>query len=75
MILTDSNVSVNALVDMAGLFRLDDTIAKRVVGEVESGTRDWKRVAGTFNVDHSEIELMRAAFENDSREAVRAWIA
>jgi serine/threonine-protein kinase HipA len=66
------NASIESLVEIAELFRLDDAKAKLIVGEVEGGTREWRRVAETKNAKRSEIELMRVAFDNGERDVARA---
>jgi serine/threonine-protein kinase HipA len=58
--------SIEAVVDAAGYFRMDDTAAQRVLGEVHHAIRNWVTVAKSPAVGMSDRDLddFAPAFEN-----------
>ena len=63
-----SRAHVEVALSVAFAFRLRTTQeASRVIGEVERGTREWRKVASNYGIDGREIDLMARAFETEQR--------
>jgi serine/threonine-protein kinase HipA len=58
--------SIEAVLDLAGYFRLDDTTAQRVLGQVVHAVRNWRAIARLPIVGMSERDLddFAPAFEH-----------
>jgi serine/threonine-protein kinase HipA len=63
--------SLETLLDTAGFFRLSESDARSIVGEVSEATGDWRKVAAREGLPAAEISSMEAAFEHDSAELAR----
>jgi serine/threonine-protein kinase HipA len=66
-----SEASLQLLLDVAELFRLDAVRAQRIVAEVSAATSAWRRVAKATGQSAASIEAMAPAFEHESAELGR----
>jgi len=69
------DATVDALMSVAGYFRLSDPDARRIITEVEAGTRDWRALAAIYELPPKDIDLMTRAFESEQRAAALALSA
>lgn len=69
---TDTTASVERLMSVAPLFRLDEPERVDVLREVIVATGRWREAAAERNIPEGEIEQMTPAFEHSEREAARA---
>ena len=57
------DANIQSLYSVADLFRLSDVRAKEIVGQVQSATNEWRRIATKLGAARQEIDLMEQAFE------------
>lgn len=68
---SSDEASLELLLSVAELFRLDDDGAQAIVVEVSDATSGWREVAATAGLDQAAIEQMKPAFEHPSAEFAR----
>lgn len=68
--------SIEAVVQVAGYFRLDAPAVQRVLGKVHKAIKEWKSVATLAEVGMSErdIEDFAPAFENEQMRIAKALL-
>jgi serine/threonine-protein kinase HipA len=59
-------LDLRLLLEVAGLFRLTDEDARRIVSEVSAATAGWREAARRVGLDRDSIARMTPAFEHDS---------
>jgi serine/threonine-protein kinase HipA len=67
----DADASVDLLLSIAPLFRLQPDDALTVLGEVLAGTASWRRAARDAGLDAAAVEQMARAFEHDAADRAR----
>jgi len=65
----DRSASIELLMEVAEHFRLSSDEARAVLGEVLSGTRQWRAQARALGFGAAAIELMEPAFEHEQAAA------
>lgn len=65
--------TIETLVGVAGLFRLDPVEARRALAVVTAATSTWREVAAENGLDRGAIRGMEPAFEHDEARSARAW--
>lgn len=68
----DTTASIETLLSVAPLFRLDEAEAIDVLGQVLDATSRWSDVAADHHIAKAGIEGMAPAFEHEQKEAARA---
>ncbi len=71
---TDTTASVETLMSVAPLFRLDEPGSVAVLRAVMVATSRWREVAASSEIAKAEIEQMAPAFEHEELGAARAVI-
>jgi len=66
-----SDASLELLLEVAELFRLDESEARAVVAEVADATGRWRHVAARAGLDSGSIAAMEPAFEHAAAEFAR----
>lgn len=69
---TDTTASVETLMSVAPLFRLDEPDSIEVLREVLVATSRWREAAAEHNISNVEIDGMAPAFEHEELETARA---
>ncbi|MEX2203178.1 MAG: type II toxin-antitoxin system HipA family toxin [Actinomycetota bacterium] len=69
---SDTTASIETLMSVAALFRLDEEEGIDVLRQILAATSRWRAVAIEHNIAKAEIERMALAFEHEQREAARA---
>lgn len=67
--------SIELLLAVADLFRLDQGHALAVLAEVSEATSRWPEAARRLGLDRAAIEEMRPAFEHEEGELARSHLA
>ena len=67
----DTTASIETLMSVAPLFRLEEEEAVEVLRSVSMSTSRWKEVAMGRNIAKAEIDRMALAFEHEQTEAAR----
>jgi serine/threonine-protein kinase HipA len=57
--------SLRSLFEAAPCFRLDETRARKIIGEVAKAVSSWRELALEHGLDQSAVEDMAPAFEHD----------
>lgn len=70
----DTSASAELVMEVADMFRLDQSSALRVLGEVYDATSRWREVARDRGLGTEEIELMAPAFEHEADRETRALL-
>lgn len=65
---------LEALMEVAGYFRLSDDEARSVVREVLGATSRWRTVAQGVNLDSAAVEGMALAFEHEQTDLARDMV-
>ncbi len=68
---SSNDASLELLLGVAGLFRLDENQARGIAKEVGDATGRWRDVAAKAGLDRSSISAMEPAFEHESAELAR----
>jgi serine/threonine-protein kinase HipA len=68
----DARASVETLLAVADLFRLDASDALEILAEVTRATAGWRRVAESHGLTRRDLEHMEPAFEHAEAEHARA---
>lgn len=66
--------SIELLLGVAELFRMDEQQAAAVLAEVSDATSRWQEVARRLGLDRASINEMRPAFEHESAELARGLV-
>jgi serine/threonine-protein kinase HipA len=66
------DASVDELLEVADLFRMDRAAASQVLREVAEAVATWRRAAATAGLPPSAVEAMAPAFEHDRVERAAA---
>jgi serine/threonine-protein kinase HipA len=72
---TTNEARIDALMDVAGLFRLSSAAARSVAAEVAEATAAWRLAAEQHGLDTTAIERMAGAFEHEQARAALALAA
>jgi serine/threonine-protein kinase HipA len=64
----DTRASVQTLMDVAGLFRLDEAAALAVLSEVLRAVGNWPEVARSYGLSNRELQQMEPAFVQAAAE-------
>lgn len=67
----DTSASAELVMQVAAEFRLDQSRALQVLGEVYDATSRWQEVARSRGVGEEETELMAPAFEHEAKGEAR----
>lgn len=68
---SSADASLDLLLGVAGLFRLDDEQARAVIKEVSEATGRWRDAARLAGFDGDAIQRMEPAFEHESARLAR----
>jgi hypothetical protein len=68
----DTRASVQTLLGVADYFRLDASQALDVLAGVLQATANWRNVAESHGLTHSDLEEMEPAFEHAEARHARA---
>ena len=68
----DTTASIDVALAVCGHFRLSQSAARRLMGDVERATSRWRDVARQLGLPAVEIERMTTAYETDQRRVARA---
>jgi len=61
---TDNSLDFDLALSVAKYFRLTDRKASSIIGKIKSTVGDWKKLAKTYKIPNSELEIMSSAFEH-----------
>lgn len=67
----DTAASVETLLSVAPLFRLEDGEARGALGRIERAVAEWRPVAARAGVSGADIDRMELAFEGGERAVAR----
>jgi serine/threonine-protein kinase HipA len=59
---TDNSLEIDLAMEVAGIFRLNDKQAKKIIDKITKSVAGWKAVAGKYKIAKREIERMAMAF-------------
>ncbi len=68
----DTAARLDLLLEVAPEFRLSESAAVEVIGEVFGATSRWREVATSLGLPEAELTLMAPAFEHEESQAARA---
>ncbi len=60
---TDNSLDLDLALEVAGLFRIDDKKANKIIKQVTIAVSDWKKIAAKYKISKAEQDRMAAAFE------------
>lgn len=60
---TDNSLDLELALEVAGLFRLDDKNANKIIKQVTTAVSEWKKITAKYKISKAEQERMNAAFE------------
>jgi serine/threonine-protein kinase HipA len=66
-----NEASLEMLLEVAGLFRLEAEEARTIVSEVSDATSRWREVALRAGIDRPSVAQMEPAFEHESAQMAR----
>jgi serine/threonine-protein kinase HipA len=59
---TDNSLNLELALEVAGLFRIDDKKANKIIKQVTIAVSDWKKIAAKYKISKAEQDRMAAAF-------------
>jgi serine/threonine-protein kinase HipA len=68
---SSNEASLETLLEVAGLFRLDPAESRTILGEVSESTSRWREVARRAGLDAQSISQMEPAFEHRAARVAR----
>ncbi len=71
---TNAQASLATALDVADLFRLSETQAREIVGEISNATARWRDVARATGLGRQELERLESAFEHGQSAAARELV-
>src|ERR1039458_1658586 len=72
---TNAQASLATALEVADLFRVSETQAREIVGEVSNATARWLDVARATGLGGPELERLESAFEHEQSTAARELVA
>jgi serine/threonine-protein kinase HipA len=70
--LDDPTASIDLALSVSGYFRLSPGAAREIVGEVETATSGWRKVATELGIPENQADRMAVAYESDQRRIARS---
>jgi len=71
---TNAQASLTTALEVADLFRISETQAREIVGEVSNATARWRDVARATGLGRQELERLEPAFEHEQSAAARELV-
>jgi serine/threonine-protein kinase HipA len=71
---TNVQASLATALEVADLFRISETQAREIVGEVSNATARWRDVARATGLSGYELERLEPAFEHEQSAAARELV-
>jgi serine/threonine-protein kinase HipA len=68
---TDTEASLTTALEVAGLFRLSETQARVIVGEVSTATERWRVIAEAAGLGRRQLQRLEPAFEHEQSVTAR----
>ena len=70
--LDDPTASIDLALSVSGYFRLSLGAARQIIGEVETATSGWRKVAAELCIPKNQCDRMAVAYESDQRRIARS---
>lgn len=70
--LDDPTASLDLALSVSAYFRLPPAVAREIIGEVETATSGWRKVAAELGIPKSQADRMAVAYESDQRRIARS---
>ncbi len=71
---TNAQASLTTALEVADLFRISETQAREIVGEVSNATARWRDVARATGLGRQELERLEPAVEHEQSAAARELV-
>jgi serine/threonine-protein kinase HipA len=71
---TNAQASLATALEVADFFRVSETQAREIVGEVSGATARWLDVARSAGLGGHELERLESAFEHEQSAAAREFV-